>query len=93
MFWLYESSMWTFSFATDIVEVRYVTANVLLDRNPELLNYKTRIIDGQIVVVSSSDFTNRAEIDNDENVLIIHSEAIAQKFLEEFQRGQSRAQP
>ena len=75
------------------VYVRYVTANVLLDRNPELLNHKIMIIDGQIVVVGSSDFTNRAEIDNDENVLIIHSEAIAQKFLEEFQRVRSRAQP
>jgi phosphatidylserine/phosphatidylglycerophosphate/cardiolipin synthase-like enzyme len=71
----------------------YVTANVLLDRNPELLNHKIMIIDGQIVVVGSYDFTNRAEIDNDENVLINHSEAIAQKFLEEFQRVQSRAQP
>jgi phosphatidylserine/phosphatidylglycerophosphate/cardiolipin synthase-like enzyme len=51
------------------------------------------IIDGQIVVVGSYDFTNRAENDNDENVLIIHSEAVAQKFLEEFQRVQSRAKP
>ena len=67
--------------------------NVLLDRNPELLNHKIMIIDGQIVVVGSYDFTNRAENDNDENVLIIHSEAVAQKFLEEFQRVQSRAQP
>ena len=75
------------------VYVRYVTANVLLDRNPELLNHKIMIIDGQIVVVGSYDFTYRAEIDNDENVLIIHSEEIAQKFLEEFQRVQSRAQP
>ncbi|MEO5888148.1 MAG: phospholipase D-like domain-containing protein, partial [Anaerolineales bacterium] len=59
--------------------------NVLLDRNPELLNHKIIVIDGQIVVVGSYDFTNRAENDNDENVLIIHSEVIAQKFLEEFQ--------
>jgi len=72
---------------------RQAGLNVLLDRNPELLNHKIMIIDGQIVVVGSYDFTDRAEIDNDENVLIIHSEAIAQKFLEEFQRVQSRAQP
>jgi len=72
---------------------RQAGLNVLLDRNPELLNHKIMIIDGQIVVVGSYDFTNRAENDNDENVLIIHSEAVAQKFLEEFQRVQSRAQP
>jgi len=72
---------------------RQAGLNVLLDRNPELLNHKIMVIDGQIVVVGSYDFTNRAENDNDENVLIIHSEAVAQKFLEEFQRVQSRAQP
>jgi len=72
---------------------RQAGLNVLLDRNPELLNHKMMVIDGQIVVVGSYDFTNRAENDNDENVLIIHSEAVAQKFLEEFQRVQSRATP
>ena len=72
---------------------RQAGLNVLLDRNPELLNHKIMVIDGQIVVVGSYDFTNRAENDNDENVLIIHSEVVAQKFLEEFQRVQSRATP
>ena len=72
---------------------RQAGLNVLLDRNPELLNHKIMVIDGQTVVVGSYDFTNRAENDNDENVLIIHSEEVAQKFLEEFQRVQSRAQP
>jgi phosphatidylserine/phosphatidylglycerophosphate/cardiolipin synthase-like enzyme len=50
------------------------------------------IIDGRIVVMGSYDFTNRAENENDENVLIIYDEKIAQKFMEEFQRIQSRAQ-
>jgi phosphatidylserine/phosphatidylglycerophosphate/cardiolipin synthase-like enzyme len=72
---------------------RQAGLNVLLDRNPELLNHKIMVIDSQIVVVGSYDFTNRAENDNDENVLIIHSEEVAQKFLEEFQRVQSRATP
>jgi len=67
--------------------------NVLLDRNPEVLNHKVMIIDGKITVLGSYDFTNRAEIENDENVVIIHNEAVAQKFMEEFQRVQSRAQP
>ena len=67
--------------------------NVLLDRNPEVLNHKIMIIDGKIVVIGSYDFTNRAEIENDENVVIIHSEIIAQKFMEEFERVLPRAQP
>lgn len=72
---------------------RQAGLNVLLDRNPEALNHKIMIIDGKIVVIGSYDFTNRAEIENDENVLIIHSEIIAQKFMEEFLRIQARAQP
>jgi len=72
---------------------RQAGLNVLLDRNPEVLNHKIMIIDGKIVVLGSYDFTNRAEIDNDENVVIIHNEAVAQKFMEEFQRVQPRAQP
>ena len=72
---------------------RQAGLNVLLDRNPEVLNHKIMIIDSKIVVMGSYDFTNRAEIENDENVLIFHNEMIAQKFMEEFQRVQSRAQP
>jgi phosphatidylserine/phosphatidylglycerophosphate/cardiolipin synthase-like enzyme len=67
--------------------------NVLLDRNPEVLHHKIMVIDGKIVVIGSYDFTNRAEIENDENVLIIHNEMVAQKFMEEFERVLSRAQP
>ncbi|MCI0554792.1 MAG: phospholipase D-like domain-containing protein, partial [Anaerolineae bacterium] len=72
---------------------RQAGLNVLLDRNPEVLNHNIIVIDNKIVIVGSYDFTNRAEIENDENVLIIHNEMIAQKFMEEFQRVQSRAQP
>jgi phosphatidylserine/phosphatidylglycerophosphate/cardiolipin synthase-like enzyme len=72
---------------------RQAGLNVLLDRNPEVMNHKIMIIDGKIVIFGSYDFTNRAEIDNDENVVIIHNEVVAQKFMEEFQRVQSRAQP
>jgi phosphatidylserine/phosphatidylglycerophosphate/cardiolipin synthase-like enzyme len=73
--------------------IRQAGLNVLLDRNPEVLNHKIMIIDGKIVVIGSYDFTNRAEIENDENVLIIHNEVVAQKFMEEFERVNSRAQP
>jgi len=66
--------------------------DIRLDGVPEVMNDKIMIIDGKIVVMGSYDFTNRAETDNDENVLIFHSEVIAQKFMEEFQRIQARAQ-
>lgn len=67
--------------------------DVRLASPSEVLNHKVLIIDGRTVVIGSYDYTNRAENINDENVVIIHNELIAQKFIEEFQRIQSRAQP
>jgi len=71
---------------------RQAGLDVRLDGKPEVMNHKIMIIDGRIVVMGSYDFTNRAENENDENVLIIYDEKIAEKFMEEFQRVQSRAQ-
>ena len=72
---------------------RQAGLDIRLDGKPEVMNHKIMIIDGKIVVMGSYDFTNRAENENDENVLIIYDEKVAQKFMEEFQRVQSRAQP
>ena len=71
---------------------RQAGLDIRLDGNAEIMNHKIMIIDGRIVVMGSYDFTNRAETENDENVLIIYDEKIAQKFMEEFQRVQSRAE-
>jgi len=80
----------------DLVEelnlFRQAGLDVRLDGKPEIMYHKIMIIDGKIVVMGSYDFTNKAENENDENVLIIHNEMIAQKFIEEFQRVQSQAQ-
>ena len=67
--------------------------DVRLGHTSGLINHKMIIIDNRIVVVGSYDFTNRAENENDENVMILHNADIAEKFMEEFQRIQSRAQP
>jgi phosphatidylserine/phosphatidylglycerophosphate/cardiolipin synthase-like enzyme len=79
----------------DLVEelnlFRQAGLDVRLDGGPEVMYHKIMIIDGKIVVMGSYDFTNRAENENDENVLIIYDEKVAQKFMEEFQRVQSRA--
>jgi phosphatidylserine/phosphatidylglycerophosphate/cardiolipin synthase-like enzyme len=71
--------------------LRQAGLDVRLDGGPEVMYHKIMIIDGKIVVMGSYDFTNRAENENDENILIIHNEMIAQIFMEEFQRVQSRA--
>lgn len=78
--------------AEELKLFRQAGLDIRLDGNAEIMNHKIMIIDGRIVVMGSYDFTNRAETENDENVLIIYNEKIAQKFMEEFQRVQSRAQ-
>ena len=72
---------------------RQAGLDIRLDGGPEVMYHKIIIIDGRIVVMGSYDLTQRAENENDENVLIIYDERVAQKFMEEFQRVQSRARP
>jgi phosphatidylserine/phosphatidylglycerophosphate/cardiolipin synthase-like enzyme len=50
------------------------------------MHHKVIIIDGEIVVIGSYNFSTSADEENDENVLIIHSPAIAAQFEAEFQR-------
>jgi phosphatidylserine/phosphatidylglycerophosphate/cardiolipin synthase-like enzyme len=66
--------------------------DVRLDGNPDHMHHKVLIIDEQIVVSGSYNFSDSAEASNDENVLVIHSPAIAAQFLAEFQRIYDQAQ-
>jgi phosphatidylserine/phosphatidylglycerophosphate/cardiolipin synthase-like enzyme len=59
---------------------------VLPDGNDGLLHHKVMIIDEEIVVTGSYNFTANAERQNDENILIIYNKALAKLFLEEFGR-------
>jgi phosphatidylserine/phosphatidylglycerophosphate/cardiolipin synthase-like enzyme len=50
------------------------------------------IIDKSVVVVGTYDFSKKAELVTDGNVLIIHNEAIAGKYFDDYQIIQSTAQ-
>ncbi|MBI3739341.1 MAG: DUF1669 domain-containing protein, partial [Chloroflexi bacterium] len=67
--------------------------DVHLDGNPGQMHHKVMIIDGQIVVMGSYNFTASAENSNDENVIVIHNADIAAQYMAEFQRVYSVAQP
>lgn len=58
--------------------------DVFLDTHPEKLHHKVIIIDESIVITGSYNLTRSAEIRNDENILIIHDEQIAEIYLGEF---------
>jgi phosphatidylserine/phosphatidylglycerophosphate/cardiolipin synthase-like enzyme len=67
--------------------------DVRLHGDPSGMNHKVIIIDGKTVILGSYDLVYSSEVTNDENLLIIHNDKVAEKFMEEFLRVQSRAQP
>lgn len=61
-------------------------ANVRQDGNPGILHHKVIIIDEDIVLTGSFNFSNSARDNNSENVLIIHDAEFAKGYVEEFER-------
>jgi phosphatidylserine/phosphatidylglycerophosphate/cardiolipin synthase-like enzyme len=61
-------------------------AAVLLDANPRNMHHKVILIDGEIVITGSYNFTESAESKNDEDLLIIWNPELAGAFEKEFQR-------
>lgn len=71
---------------TEFDAFRQAGLNVLQDGNDGQMHHKIIIIDESIVIVGSYNFSNSAETRNDENLIVIYSDAIAKLFVEEFQR-------
>jgi phosphatidylserine/phosphatidylglycerophosphate/cardiolipin synthase-like enzyme len=80
-----------------VIEERYAPQGVLADLycaktavktdgNPYNLHHKVIIIDGETVVTGSFNFTKAADTTNDENVLVIHSPALAALYEQEYQK-------
>jgi phosphatidylserine/phosphatidylglycerophosphate/cardiolipin synthase-like enzyme len=59
---------------------------VHLDANSRNMHHKVLILDGTVTVAGSFNFSESADRQNDENVLIFQSPQIARRFEEEFQR-------
>jgi len=66
--------------------------NVWLDGNPYIMHHKVILIDDETVVLGSYNFTASAEVNNDENVLIIRDPEVAAAFLAEYGRVLQQAQ-
>ena len=60
--------------------------NIKFDTNSNMMHHKVFIIDNETVILGSYNPTKNANENNDENILIIHDEGIAELFLEEFER-------
>ncbi|HEX3148525.1 MAG TPA: phospholipase D-like domain-containing protein [Gemmataceae bacterium] len=59
---------------------------VFLDGNPRNMHHKVIIIDSEILIVGSFNFSDSADKSNDENLLIIYNRGVCAKFEEEFQK-------
>ena len=66
--------------------------DVMSDGIDGLLHHKVFIIDSEIVITGSYNFSASAEERNDENILIIYNSDIAQEFLKEFERVRAQAE-
>jgi len=66
--------------------------HVFQDGNPYVMHHKVMIVDDQVVVMGSYNFTASANEQNDENLLIIHDPQVAAAFLAEFGRVLQEAQ-
>jgi phosphatidylserine/phosphatidylglycerophosphate/cardiolipin synthase-like enzyme len=66
--------------------------NVFLDGNEGQMHHKTMIIDERIVITGSYNFSRSAETRNDENLIVIYNEDIANFYMQEFQRVYQLAQ-
>ena len=67
-------------------QLQYQGIDVMKDKNKANMHHKVFIIDNQTVVTGSFNPTNGGDSRNDENLLIINDERIANAFVEEFGR-------
>jgi phosphatidylserine/phosphatidylglycerophosphate/cardiolipin synthase-like enzyme len=59
---------------------------VKVDGNKYTMHHKVIIIDNSIVITGSFNFTKTADTANDDNVIVFHDPAVAQQYLDEFNR-------
>lgn len=71
---------------TEFDPFRQAGLAVLIDGIDGQMHHKVFIIDEEIVVLGSYNFSRAAEERNDENLLIVYNAEIAEQFLMEFQR-------
>lgn len=67
-------------------KMKQAKLDVLQDGNPYLMHHKVFIVDGKTVVFGSYNFSQNADSENDENLLIVDDAGLAQAFEAEFAR-------
>jgi phosphatidylserine/phosphatidylglycerophosphate/cardiolipin synthase-like enzyme len=78
---------------TEFDPFRQAELDVLIDGIDGQMHHKVFIVDGRIVVLGSYNFSRSAEERNDENVIVVYHEQIAEFFMQEFERVYEQAHP
>ncbi|MEA3349921.1 MAG: phospholipase D-like domain-containing protein [Chloroflexota bacterium] len=90
---VFEESQYKSNQGTEFDHLLDAGLDVRLDDNPNNMHHKLIIIDSEVVVTGSYNFSRSAEESNDENTLVIHNTSVAGQYLEEFERVFAMAQP
>ena len=77
--------------ASEFRRLKEAGLDVLLDGNPWNLHHKVIVIDDRVSIFGSFNFSNNADRDNDENLLIVEDVGLARAFEEEYQRVRALA--
>jgi len=83
---VFEESQYISNTGTEFDKLLDAGLDVRLDGNERNMHHKVFVVDGEIVITGSYNFSRSAEDRNDENVLIIYSPELAARYLAEFER-------
>jgi phosphatidylserine/phosphatidylglycerophosphate/cardiolipin synthase-like enzyme len=72
--------------SSEYQRLRNSAVDVRNDTNPSYMHDKIMIVDGKIVLTGSFNWSNNAENENNENLLIITSTSLATTYENEFQK-------
>lgn len=72
------------SMYSEYVKMKIEGIPVKLDKNYHIMHHKVIVIDKGIVVTGSYNFSKNANLNNDENILIVESKEVSKKYLNEF---------
>jgi phosphatidylserine/phosphatidylglycerophosphate/cardiolipin synthase-like enzyme len=67
--------------------------SVLIDAKHSIAHNKIIVIDGQVVITGSFNFTNQAERSNAENLLVIHDRTLAERYLANWHDHELHSEP
>jgi phosphatidylserine/phosphatidylglycerophosphate/cardiolipin synthase-like enzyme len=73
-----------YSYFEELDQMRGTNVRVRKDGSAAVMHHKVFIIDQEIVIFGSFNFTDSANDNNDENVVIIHDPRLASQFAGEF---------